>query len=165
MVTALLALFCAVSNADNYRPPDKIEKQKPAGGLVMDYAQDKQLFRATRGPPAIKRDPAYLTNEMNPDAIAEVLAGKRTVANAAWWGFNEKDSTAALQAAIDSGAEKIFIPNMDKDWIIQPLTWGAGPDHRSAIRARIVSRQSFHDTSPRLPRPRAGRRCRRSAGP
>jgi hypothetical protein len=124
VVTALLALFCAVSNAGNYRPPDapdKIEKQKPAGGLVMDYAQDKQLFRAARGRPAIKRDPAYLTNEKNPDATAEVLAGKRTVANAAWWGFNEKDSTAALQAAIDSGAEKIFIPNMDKDWIVEPL--------------------------------------------
>ncbi len=121
VVTALLALFCAVSNAGNYRPPDKIENQKPADGLVMDYAQDKQLFRAARGRPAIKRDPAYLTNEKNPDAVAEILSGKRTVANAAWWGFNEKDSTAALQAAIDSGAGKIFIPNMDKDWIVEPL--------------------------------------------
>ena len=121
VVTALLALFCAVSNAGNYRPPDKIEKQKPADGLVMDYAQDKHLFRPARGRPAIKRDPAYLTNEKNPDAVAEVLAGKRTVANAAWWGFNEKDSTAALQAAIDSGVEKLFIPNMGEDWIVEPL--------------------------------------------
>ena len=49
VVTAMLALFCAVSNAGNYRPPDKIENQQPAGGLVMDYAQDKQLIRAARG--------------------------------------------------------------------------------------------------------------------
>ena len=124
VVTALLALFCAVSNAGNYRPPDapdKIEKKESVSGLIMDYAQDKQLFRAARGRPAIKRDPAYLTNEKNPAAVAEVLAGKRTVANAAWWGFNEKDSTAALQAAIDSGVEKLFIPNMGEDWIVEPL--------------------------------------------
>ena len=29
-------------------------------------------------------------------AIAEVAAGKRTTANAAWWGFNQEDSTEAL---------------------------------------------------------------------
>ena len=43
-------------------------------------------------------------------AIAEVAAGKRTTANAAWWGFSKNDSTAALQAAIDSGAKTVVVP-------------------------------------------------------
>ena len=38
-------------------------------------------------------------NTANPQAIKEVVEGKRGVANAAWWGFNEEDSTEALQAA------------------------------------------------------------------
>ena len=40
--------------------------------------------------------------QKNPQAVAEVLAGTREVANAAWWGFDEKDSTRFLQAAINS---------------------------------------------------------------
>ena len=57
----------------------------------------------------------------NPQAVREVLAGKRTVANAAWWAFDEEDSTDCLQAAIRSGARRVVIPNMTKDWIVRPL--------------------------------------------
>ena len=39
-------------------------------------------------------------NAENQQAVREVLAGKRPVANAAWWGFNDDDATAPLQAAI-----------------------------------------------------------------
>ncbi|NLY70247.1 MAG: hypothetical protein GX076_00940, partial [Clostridiales bacterium] len=40
------------------------------------------------------------------------------IVNAADYGFDENDSTIALQAAIDSGAKKVIVPNMGKDWII-----------------------------------------------
>ena len=33
----------------------------------------------------------------NSAAVAEVAAGRFTVANASWWGFDREDATAALQ--------------------------------------------------------------------
>jgi hypothetical protein len=61
-------------------------------------------------------------NAPNPQAIDDLKAGRRSDANAAWWGFNEDDSTEALQAAIDSGAKTVTIPNVGKDWVVRPLT-------------------------------------------
>ncbi len=60
-------------------------------------------------------------NIADPQAAAEVRAGKRDTANAAWWGFSAEDSTAALQAALDSGAKKVVIPYMGAPWIITPV--------------------------------------------
>ena len=60
-------------------------------------------------------------NFKNPIAVQEVLAGKRTVANATWWGFNKEDSTVALQAAINSGASKVIVPYMGSEWVVQPI--------------------------------------------
>ena len=57
----------------------------------------------------------------NLEAIADVHSGKSTVANAAWWGFDPEDATEGLQAAIDSGAKRVVVPNMHADWIIQPI--------------------------------------------
>ena len=57
----------------------------------------------------------------NSEAIAAVNAGKTNVANAAWWGFNKEDATACLQAAIDSGARRVVVPNMHADWVVQPI--------------------------------------------
>lgn len=57
----------------------------------------------------------------NPDAIQRVLSGEETVANAAWWGFDSSDSTHALQGAINSGAKKVVIPYVGKEWIVQPI--------------------------------------------
>lgn len=57
----------------------------------------------------------------NPVAVQQVMQGKRTFANAAWWGFNATDSTAALQAAFDSKAKRVLIPYMGKPWIVRPL--------------------------------------------
>jgi parallel beta-helix repeat protein len=54
-------------------------------------------------------------------AIADVLSGKRTTANAAWWGFDPEDSTAALQAAIDSKAKTVVVPFLGSPWIIRPV--------------------------------------------
>jgi hypothetical protein len=61
-------------------------------------------------------------NARNPEAVAEVLAHKRAVANAAWWGFDAEDATAALQAAIRSGAKRVVVPNLGRDWIVRPLS-------------------------------------------
>ena len=57
----------------------------------------------------------------NTVAVQEVLNGKRKIANAAWWGFDKKDSTSALQGAVNSGAEKVIIPYMGSDWIVRPV--------------------------------------------
>lgn len=63
-----------------------------------------------------------LANVANPQAVADVLAGKETTANAAWWGFDPEDATTALQGAIDSGAKRVIVPKMESDWIVRPIT-------------------------------------------
>jgi len=62
-----------------------------------------------------------LTHRADPKAVQEVLAGERRVASAAWWGFDERDATDSLQAAIRSGAGKLVVPNLGKPWIVRPL--------------------------------------------
>ena len=57
----------------------------------------------------------------NPKAIQEVLAGRQKTARAAWWGFDAKDSTAALQEAIRSGAKKVIVEAMGSPWIIDKI--------------------------------------------
>jgi polygalacturonase len=87
----------------------RAEKAMPIGLALLviwgtgSWAQDVQR---------VKADPA---------AVKEVLAGKRTEANAAWWGFNEKDSTDGLQAAIRSGAKRLIVPHMGKPWVVRPI--------------------------------------------
>lgn len=74
----------------------------------------------------------------NLDAIADVQSGKRTDANAAWWGFDPEDATEGLQAAIDSGARHLIIPNMRADWIIRPIKL-AGNQELIFERGTVVS--------------------------
>lgn len=57
----------------------------------------------------------------NEQAIREVAEGKRDVAHAAWWGYDAEDATAALQAAIDSGAEKVIVEKMPGPWIVNKI--------------------------------------------
>jgi hypothetical protein len=58
----------------------------------------------------------------NSKAVEDVRTGKRKEARAAWWGFDRADSTAALQAAIDSGAEKVALEDLGSPWIVGPIT-------------------------------------------
>ena len=53
--------------------------------------------------------------------IREVRSGIRSEAKASWWGFDEKDSTKALQSAIDSGAKKVIVDYTGKEWLTAPL--------------------------------------------
>jgi len=62
-----------------------------------------------------------IQNAKNATAVEEVLSGKRTAANAAWWGFNTEDCTEAIQGALDSGAKQVTIPYMGEPWIVRPL--------------------------------------------
>ncbi|MCX7007583.1 MAG: right-handed parallel beta-helix repeat-containing protein, partial [Kiritimatiellaeota bacterium] len=57
----------------------------------------------------------------NPEAIAKVAAGRGGEACALWWGFDSADATAALQAAINSGARKLVVENPGAPWIVNKL--------------------------------------------
>jgi hypothetical protein len=50
-----------------------------------------------------------------------VLDGSRNVAHAAWWGYRAEESTEALQAAIDSGAQKVIVQKMPGPWIVDQI--------------------------------------------
>lgn len=81
--------------------------------FVFDNLMHRFLFLLTLLPLSLSaRDDA---------AIREVAEGKRTEARADWWGFDEKDSSEFLQAAIKSKARKVVIPNMGRPWITRPL--------------------------------------------
>ncbi len=62
--------------------------------------------------------------QVAPDArkIAAVAKGSITEARASWWGFDSKDSTGALQAAISSGVPKLVVDKMAGPWIVTPIT-------------------------------------------
>jgi hypothetical protein len=72
--------------------------------------------------------PPDLWNAPNPEAVKEVTAGQRAVANAAWWGFDPEDSTGTLQAAIDSGVKSLIIPYMGEPWVVRPLRLRSGQE-------------------------------------
>lgn len=57
----------------------------------------------------------------DPEKVKRVEAGRLVEARADWWGFDPKDSTTQLQAAINSGVRKLVIPRMETPWIVNPL--------------------------------------------
>jgi hypothetical protein len=68
--------------------------------------------------PDEEQTPEAAMTQENPVLVRQVEAGQRQVANAAWWGFDENDSTGALQAAIRSGVKKLIVPNLGKPWVV-----------------------------------------------
>ena len=66
--------------------------------------------------------------QVNEEMIARVAAGEITEARASWWGFDEEDSTAALQAAINCGAPKLIVENMGKPWIVSPIFFASNQE-------------------------------------
>ena len=64
---------------------------------------------------------AVTTGKVDAAAIAKVKSGAITEAKASWWGFDPSDSTAALQGAINSGARRIIVENLDRPWIVRPI--------------------------------------------
>ena len=53
--------------------------------------------------------------------IDAVARGELKEAKASWWGFNAKDSTDALQKAINSKVPKLIIDKQASPWIVRPL--------------------------------------------
>lgn len=86
-------------------------------------------------------------NERNEQAVREVATGRRTLANAAWWGFNRPDSTEALQAALNSGAKTLVIPYMGEAWIVRPLQLPSNQEIILAPGVLILARQGEYQGS------------------
>ncbi len=57
----------------------------------------------------------------NRDAIQRVERGELQAADAAWWGYDPEDATAAIQGAINSGATTVLIPYVGSDWKVRPI--------------------------------------------
>jgi hypothetical protein len=87
----------------------------------------------------------------DPQAIQEVRDGKRTVAQASWWGFQPEDSTAALQAAIDSGAKKVVVEKMPSPWIVDALRLASDQELFFEAGAEVLAKQgAFHGSADSL---------------
>ena len=98
--------------------------------------------------PAAKAAEAKLPDKQ---AIAEVAAGKRTEAHASWWGFDPADATAALQAAINSGARKLIVENMGGPWIVDKLQLASNQEIVFAKGVVVqAKRGAFHGTGDSL---------------
>ncbi len=97
------------------------DSSKVTGTLENTPADSSPVNDSNAGNSTTDRQAVDNPNEENPEAVREVLEGIRTEANAAWWGFDENDATRELQSAINSGAEKLIVPNMGKDWIVRPI--------------------------------------------
>ena len=65
--------------------------------------------------------PTMAQSRKNANAIQAALSQKPSVVKASWWGFDEKESTNALQAAIDSGAARVIVENLGKPWIVDKI--------------------------------------------
>ena len=63
-----------------------------------------------------------LPSGTNPELVARVVRGELKTAKASWWGFDAADSTAFLQAAIDSRVPELVIDRMPAPWTVTPLT-------------------------------------------
>jgi hypothetical protein len=87
----------------------------------------------------------------NAQAIEEVRAGKRAVAQASWWGFQPEESTAALQAAIDSGAKKVVVERTPSPWIVDPLRLADDQELCFEAGAEVLAKKgTFHGSSDSL---------------
>ncbi len=61
-----------------------------------------------------------------PQWVAEMMEGRRHEARVSWWGFDEHDSTAFLQEAIDSKVKRLIIDRQPSPWVTRPLTGVSG---------------------------------------
>ncbi|MBM4094224.1 MAG: right-handed parallel beta-helix repeat-containing protein [Planctomycetes bacterium] len=109
-----------------------LERARTARGCYRRrlYSWRRVMFGRVRGSccgiamaamAAVTADRGAWAATTDPQAVQEVRAGKRTVAEAAWWGFHAEESTAALQAAINSGAKKVVVAKMPSPWIVDQI--------------------------------------------
>ncbi len=97
--------------------------------------------------------PAHAVDKIPPNqpALAEVAAGKCREAYAAWWGFDPADATAALQAAINSGARKVIVENLGAPWVVNKLELAGNQELVFAPGVVVqAKRGAFHGKSDSL---------------
>lgn len=83
--------------------------------------------------------------QTNPQAIQEVIAGRSKVAQAAWWGFQPDDSTRTLQAAINSGAQKVVVQKMDSPWIVDKIELASNQEIEFEAGVVVLAKEgAFH---------------------
>ncbi len=93
------------------------------------------------------------TAQIAPDAakIAGVADGTITEAKASWWGFDPEDSTASLQAAIDSGVPKLIVEKMAGPWIVTPIILVSNQEILFEEGVEILAKRGeFHDNNDSL---------------
>ncbi len=73
--------------------------------------------------------------------IAAVKSGQITEAKVSWWGFNPEDSTAQLQSALDSGAEKLTIDKMSSDWVTREINLRSNMEIFFEEGVRVVAKR------------------------
>ncbi|MBD3292638.1 MAG: hypothetical protein GF393_06910 [Armatimonadia bacterium] len=89
--------------------------------------------------------------QINQEMIDRVAAGEVTEARASWWGFDAEDVTDALQAAINSGAEKLIVEDMGSPWIVRPITLAGNQEIVFEEGVEILAKRGeFHALSAAL---------------
>lgn len=111
---ALLALGCCLCSTTTLRASTPVILDTDIGD------EDRQAFDAflvktlTVTP---KPEP-----HAEPERVREVMAGTRQEARVSWWGFDPKDSTTYLQAAINSKVKRLIVDRQASPWMTQPLS-------------------------------------------
>ena len=80
----------------------------PTSGQLQIQSEGAELFVRRVDLLPLEQHGARSRNAANPEAVAAIANGANDFANAAWWGFDPEDATAAVQSAIDSGAKKVL---------------------------------------------------------
>lgn len=73
-----------------------------------------------------------------PEKVSEVEAGEREQARVTWWGFDAEDSTEYMQAAIDSGAAHVTVPDTGQTWKVRAPIDLSQDDQTIEFEARVV---------------------------
>ena len=67
--------------------------------------------------------------QARPDLVAKAESGEFGYVRASWYGYDADDSTAALQAALDSKARKVIVDRMPQGaWPTRPLACGSNKE-------------------------------------
>ena len=87
----------------------------------------------------------------HPEMVAKVASGEVREARVSWWGFDAKDSTKYLRAAIASGVPKLIVDRMPSPWIVMPLR-AVSNQHIVFEEGTVLlaKRGRFENTSDRL---------------
>ncbi len=85
------------------------------------------------------------------ERIQEVMSGERQEARASWWGFDPVDSTAPLQAAINSKVKRLIIDRQPLPWVTRPLTGASDQEIIFEAGTELVAlKGAYHAKGDRL---------------